>query len=460
MRGTLLASTPVATPSKERALSESRLTAGAAPAIDLHATQRRTLTTLSVSQVFGSIGVGVGFAVSALVATSLSSSPAQAGLLQGLSVVGTVAATILLARVSASRGRRPGLAIGYVVAAAGALVAVVGITSHQFLVFLVGGALFSVANATTLQSRFAAADLAPPHGRAAGIALVLWMSTVGAVVGPNLATWGGDVLARRGIDPWAGAYVTAAVAFALAGLVIAVRLRPDPLLLARTAFEHDPGAEAAAPQGQQLRSGARAIARSQQARLALTAMAVAHAAMIGVMAWTPVHMAGSMAGSAHLHGAHAGGTSSQAAIGYVLSAHLAGMYAFSPVMGWAARRLGERTVVVLGLGLTIVSVAGIAQLPGSAGLGLGIGLAGLGIGWSAVLVAGSSLLTSSVAIEQRAASQGVADSAVWVASGLSQVASGWVLGTFGYAWLAVAFLVLVAPVTLWAATGARPRPQR
>jgi len=423
------------------------------PALDLPALQRRTLVTLSASQVLGSVGVGVGFAVSALVATSLASSPAQAGLLQGISVVGTVAATIVLARLSASRGRRPGLALGYLVAAAGALVAVAGITSQQFLLFLVGGALFSVASATNLQARFAAADLAAPGSRAVGISLVLWMSTVGAVVGPNLATWGGALLGRRGIDPWAGAYVTAAVGFALAGLVVATRLRPDPLLVARAVFENDPAARPAAPQGSLIRSGARAIIGAGPARLALTAMAVAHAAMIGVMAWTPVHMAGSM----HLHGA--GGTSSQAAIGYVLSAHLAGMYALSPVMGWAARRIGDLRVVVIGLALTIVSIAGIAQLPGSAGLALGIGLTGLGLGWSAVLVAGSSLLTSSVPVEQRAAAQGVADSAVWTASGLSQIASGWILGTFGYASLSVVLLALVVPVAVWAATAARPRPR-
>ncbi len=429
--------------------------AATAPAVDLPALQRRTLVTLSASQVLGSVGVGVGFAVSALVATSLASSPAQAGLLQGISVVGTVAATIVLARLSASRGRRPGLALGYLVAAAGALVAVAGITSQQFLLFLVGGALFSVASATNLQARFAAADLAAPGSRAVGISLVLWMSTVGAVVGPNLATWGGALLGRRGIDPWAGAYVTAAVGFALAGLVVAARLRPDPLLVARAVFENDPAARPAAPQGSLIRSGAQAIIGAGPARLALTAMAVAHAAMIGVMAWTPVHMAGSM----HLHGASAGGTSSQAAIGYVLSAHLAGMYALSPVMGWAARRIGDLRVVVIGLVLTIVSIAGIAQLPGSAGLALGIGLTGLGLGWSAVLVAGSSLLTSSAPVEQRAAAQGVADSAVWTASGLSQIASGWILGTFGYASLAVVLLVLVVPVAVWAATAARPRPR-
>lgn len=428
--------------------------ASPAPTPDLAAAQRRTVATLTVSQVLGSVGVGTGFAVSALVATSLSSSPAQAGLLQGISGTGTIAATLVLARVSASRGRRPGLALGYLVAAVGAAAAAVGIVQESYALFLVGGALFSVANATNLQARFAAGDLAAPGSRAAGMSLVLWMSTVGSVVGPNLATWGGELTRRHGLDPWAGAYLAAALGFLLAGGVVALRLRPDPLVLARAVWASTATAAEQA-RDRTLRAGAVAVLGSAGARFAVASMVAAHATMIGVMSWTPVHMAGLTPALGHA-GHH--GVSSQAVIGYVLSGHLAGMYALSPVVGWAARRFGDTRVLLTGLAVQGVAVGLSATLPPSAGLGLGLGLVGLGIGWSAVFLASSSLLTSSVGVERRAAAQGVTDSAVWAASVLSVMVSGWVLGTFGFAVLARGTLLLLLPAAVWGVVRlARPR---
>lgn len=45
--------------------------------------QRRTIRTVLVSQLFGSVGVSVAFAVSALAATALARSTTRAGIAQG-----------------------------------------------------------------------------------------------------------------------------------------------------------------------------------------------------------------------------------------------------------------------------------------------------------------------------------------------------------------------------------------
>lgn len=424
-------------------------TAGQAPAVALlRGARRRAIVTVAAAQVVGSLALAAGFAVSSIVTAALASSPAQAGLLQGLSVGGTVLAALALARLTASRGRRWGLAGGYAVAALGAVLAAVAIERASFGAFLVGNMVFAVANATSLQARFAASDLPDPAGRAGGISLVLWMSTVGSVLGPNLATWAGGLARSRGLEPWAGAYVVAAVGFLVAAAVAALWLVPDPLLLARRL----PGARAASGAGERrLAPGAAAVARSPDARFALAAMVAAHAVMIGVMTWTPVHMAG----GGHPHHAP------QAVIGYVLSAHLAGMYALAPVIGWAARRLGDARVVLAGLVVLVAATAGGARLPATAGLGLGVALTALGVGWSAVFVASSSLLTSAVPAGRRVAAQGVADAAVWAGSGASLVLSGWVLGTFGYPWLSYGALALLVPVAVWAASrGPASAPSR
>ena len=56
----------------------------------------------------------------------------------------------------------------------------------------------------------------------------------------------------------------------------------------------------------------------------------------------------------------------------------------------------------------------------------------MGLGWSFTIVAGSALLTESVATTDRVAVQGAADLATNVASGLGALLSGVVLSMSGY----------------------------
>ena len=75
-------------------------------------------------------------------------------------------------------------------------------------------------------------------------------------------------------------------------------------------------------------------------------MALCNAAMVGMMSMTPVHMN------------HGG--ASVAIVGIVISVHLAGMYAASPLFGWMADRLGRVPVLTVGAAL-VVAAAGIAR---------------------------------------------------------------------------------------------------
>ncbi len=58
-----------------------------------------------------------------------------------------------------------------------------------------GIALIGAGNAGTLQSRFAATDLAPATRRGRDLATVVWATTVGGVVGPLLLA-PGELLER------------------------------------------------------------------------------------------------------------------------------------------------------------------------------------------------------------------------------------------------------------------------
>jgi MFS family permease len=258
------------------------------------------------------------------------------------------------------------------------------------------------------------------------------------VLGPNLADPGGRLAGAVGLPPLAGSFLFSLVSFGLAMSVVTALLRPDPLLTARRLS----AARDAGPPRASLRASMRIVAGSPGARLGLLAVVTAHAVMVGVMVMTPVHMG------------HDGAT--LRVIGLVISVHILGMYAFSPLVGWLADRYGRRRVILLGavLQLAATLVAGTAAMAqgsmaagsmaqGSAAL-LGVGLFLLGLGWSCGLVAGSTLLTESVPVLSRPAVQGAADLVVGLAAGVSGVTAGVVVAGLGYATLnAVAATVLV-----------------
>ena len=118
-------------------------------------------------------------------------------------------------------------------------------------------------------------------------------------------------------------------------------------------------------------------------------------------------------------------------IGLVISVHVFGMYAFSPVMGWLVDRVGGRLVVIGGAATLLAASLVSSRAPEGWSDGLVLGLFLLGLGWSATLVAGSTLLTSAVAQHERPGVQGASDLVMGLCAGFGGGLSGVVVGEWG-----------------------------
>ncbi|WP_405701541.1 MFS transporter [Streptomyces sp. NBC_01383] len=414
-------------------------TAGRVTAADLPALRRRTTAVLIAGQILGGLGVPVGIALAPVLATQVSGSEALSGLAPTASVTGTALLSLPLAALMTSRGRRPGLVLAYLIGALGAGLVVLATAVENFPLLLLGMAAFGAGSSANLQARFAAADLAEPERRGRAISTVIWATTIGSVLGPNIAAPAGRVFRGTAVSETAGPFVWAAGIFLLAALVVAALLRPDPLLTARTLAPQESGSAG----NRSLRAGIAAVRASPMARLALVTVTVSHTAMVSIMVMTPVDLG-------H-HGADL------QLIGLVISGHIAGMYAFSPVMGWLSDRFGRLTVIGLAVGL--LSLA--ALLAGTAGAAHGRTAAGLfvlGLGWSAGLVAGSALLTDSVPQPARAAVQGLSDLTMNASAGIGGAVAGVIVSRASYGWLNLTGACLLLPMAALALRRSLTRP--
>lgn len=398
------------------------------------AVQRRVLTVLATTQILGGIGMATAIAVSALVAARLSGSDVVGGSATTALAVGAAVASFVVSRVASRAGRRPALTLGYGVGALGGAAAVAAVAAGSAAALLVAMLLVGWTTAAGLAARFAATDLAAPDRRARSIGLVVWAATVGAVAGPNLAGPVQTLAGGLGFAPATGPFLLCTVAFVVAALGTWIGLRPDPLLLARRAEE---SADEPAATGADARA---AVLASPAAMLGVGGVVLSHLIMVGLMSMTPVHMD------------HGG--ASIAVVGLVISLHIAGMYALSPLFGWLADRLGRtRMLVAAGVLLAAAAVISSRAAPADTGL-LTVGLVLLGLGWSAGLVAGSALLTESVPLRVRPRVQGLSDIAMNVSGAVGGVVAGIVVAGASFAVLGVAAAVVVVPYLAVALTAA------
>lgn len=398
--------------------------------------QRRTLRLLFVTQTLGGIGVGIGFSVGALLTTEMAG-VAMSGLAQSSAVVGGALLAIPAARITARHGRRPSLAMTYLVAAIGGMVVVTSAMLQLVPLLFLGLFLFGGGTAAGLQARYTAVDLAPPKLRGRHLSLVVWAMTVGAVTGPNLAPVAGVAAERVGVPTLAGPFIFSAVLLALAAAVLFLLLRPDPLIVARGSGVGRTAVGGPRSSQPGLRRAFAIVAAHPAARLGITATAVGHLVMVGVMSMTPVHIMG------------AGHEPAQTLriVGWVLSFHIAGMFAFSPVTGWLSDRFGRRPVILGGVGLLVLACA-VAGTAGHDDVRLAIGLSLLGLGWSGTMIGGSTLLSESVSVESRPAVQGLSDVVMGLAAASAGALAGLVMDGGGYPIVALFAAAAATPLVL------------
>jgi MFS family permease len=388
------------------------------------ALQRRTLRVLVSAQFFSALG-GSGAAAGALLAFDLTGNESLASLPLALLVVGSSATVIPISALSRRFGRRVGLTTALTTAALGAVGIVIAGVHESFAGLCVASVLFGAGNSAVLLARYAAADLSSPGQRGRAIGRVVFATTFGGIAGPNLLAPAGDIATGVGLPALTGLYVFSAVAFSLAALVLFALLRPDPLKLAAALEPIDRADE----QARQPNVTLRELFAPAAAVTGLATIVIANFVMVAVMTMAPVHMR---------EQGH-----SLEFVGVVVSLHVAGMFAPSPLTGWLTDRLGAPPITAFCAVVLIVSGI-ISAVSGHGSFSFAFGLVLLGIGWNAGLISGSALLASSVQASERPRVEGAGDLCMGIAAATATAIAGPVVGVAGYATLALAGAVAAA----------------
>ncbi|NME07617.1 MFS transporter [Psychrobacillus sp. BL-248-WT-3] len=362
---------------------------------------KRTLWIVVLSQVFGGAGLAAGITVGALIAQDMLGTDSYAGIPTALFTLGSAGAALMVGRMSQRYGRRYGLSGGFIVGGIGAIGVVAAAMTDSIILLFASLLIYGAGSATNLQARYAGTDLATAKQRGTAISIAMVSTTLGAFAGPNLVGVMGKFAESIGVPSLAGPFILAAAAYLLAGTILWVLLRPDPLVIS-TAIN------------KQVEQDTSSVEEEVEDRrgifIGAAVMVITQVVMVSIMTMTPVHM------RHHGHDLNA--------VGLVIGFHVAAMYLPSLVTGILVDRFG-RVAIAVASGFTLLAAGLVAAFAPGDSLGmLIVALALLGLGWNFGLISSTALIVDSTVPATRAKRQGSID--VWVA--LAGVSGGGLSG--------------------------------
>ncbi|MCY8321999.1 MFS transporter [Bacillus inaquosorum] len=398
---------------------------------------KRTLFVVSISQIFGGAGLAAGVTVGALIAQQMLGTDAFAGLPSALFTLGSAGSALFVGRLSQRYGRRTGLSAGFVIGGLGAIGVIIAAIINSIFLLFTSLLIYGAGTATNLQARYAGTDLANNKQRATAVSITMVFTTFGAVAGPSLVNVMGNFALSIGIPSLAGPFILAAAAYILAGVVLFIMLRPDPLVIARTieVTNQEPSDKGHLETTEHTENKRGII-------VGAAIMVLTQIVMVAIMTMTPVHM------SHHGHGL--------GAVGLVIGFHIGAMYLPSLVTGVLVDKLG-RTAMAIASGTTLL-LAGLmaAFAPGDSMVLLVIALSLLGLGWNFGLISGTALIVDSTETATRAKTQGTVDVLIALSGAAGGALSGMIVA--GSSFLTLSFTggilsLLLIPVVVWSRGG-------
>lgn len=330
-------------------------------------------------------------------------------------------------------GRRKGLSLGLLFGVGGTIISTLAILYQSFSLLIIGMVGVGIAGGVIRLARFIAAEVTPPNQRAQAISIVVFSSTIGAVLGPLLIAPTSAWAQFLGWNKYIGPFSISIILYFLSTIAIFFYLKPEPLTISKK-YEDEIQESSLKP-----KSNGRTIPQMFQYlefNVAFIAMVLSQVVMVMIMRLTALYLVD---------------------IGYqeniialAFSGHTLGMFAFSVYTGRLTDKFGHGNIIIAGIGILYVSFFLGATSTNSVVLILALFL--LGLGWNFCFVSGSALLSAQLSTTEKSRTQGFNDLFIALGSGFSGLLAAKLYNLYGFrtlnivsAWITIIPLVL----TLW-----------
>ncbi len=361
---------------------------------------------LALGMSAGAVMVMLGGIIGAQLAPSAKFSTLPIAMM----IIGTASGVVPVTRLMGHFGRKKVFVAAALLATTGFLLAALSVHWAHFYGFIGSAFVIGLAIAAFQQIRFAAMESVDVELKAKAASRVLLGGLVAAVLGPELVTWGRNLLSTE----YAGAFVLMSL-LTLICAILFTQLRAMPQFVASGQDdEQDPSIDS--------------VLRNPIFIIAVSASVVGFALMSFIMTATPVHM--------HTHDHH-----SLEHTKWVIQSHILAMYLPSLFSGWLIGKLGPQRIIVLGLFTYVCTMA--IGLAGNQLANYWIALILLGLGWNFLFLAGTVLLSQTYTPRQAYKVQGINEGCVFGAQAAASLGAGTLLHLTGWDGLMYISLTIV-----------------
>ena len=356
-------------------------------------------------------------AINGLVGLSLSPVAWMATLPVMGYVVGGAVSTSIVAKTQNDFGRRRSFQLGLLVAVFSALLCAYAAISRNFWLLVLGTFIAGYYSANGQLYRFAAAELTVASQRDKAVSWVLAGGILGAVIGPNLASWTRDLFDTA----FLGAYLTLSIAGLIGILVMQFIHFPEE-------FKNQHSLSA----GRDLKT----ILRQPVFMVAVIGASLGYGVMNLLMAATPLAM--------QICGLPFSDTA------MVLEWHVIGMFAPGFFTGSLIQRFGALKIMGVGVVLNLLCIA--IALTGVDFNQFLLALFLLGVGWNFLFTGSTSLAMTAYRPEERDKAQAAINFFVFGTMAFTSFGSGALITSQGWNMLNLGSLlpvVVTAGALIW-----------
>ena len=332
-------------------------------------------------------------------------------------VVGAAFSTSIVAKSQNHFGRKISFQLGLLVAVLSALLCAYAALSRNFWLLVTGTFIAGYYSANGQLYRFAAAELTVASQRDKAVSWVLAGGILGAVIGPNLASWTRNLFDTA----FLGAYLTLSIA-GLMGIVV-------------MQFIHFPAefkTEHSLADGRPLK----AILKQPVFMVAVIGAALGYGVMNLLMAATPLAM--------QICGLPFSDTA------LVLEWHVIGMFAPGFFTGTLIQRFGALKIMSIGVALNFICI--LIALTGTDLRQFLIALFLLGVGWNFLFTGSTSLAMTAYKPDERDKAQAAINFFVFGTMAFTSFGSGALITSQGWSILNLGSLIpviITALALLW-----------
>ena len=360
----------------------------------------KNIVILSFAQVFSFISGPITVFLSGIIASKMIEAQSFATLPSALMIGGTAVGSIIASYTMSIIGRKFGFILAALLTSFSALIASYSVFNNIFLIYCFSNFFIGIGYAFTAQYRFAAAESVSEKNIPNAISVILLSSMVGALIGPNIATYTKDFIPD---GMYSGSYIFLSILtfvpifFFIFFTENKIKNNIENFSIAKRSYVQ--------------------LLIQPKFYQAVIGSGIGYCVMAFLMTATPISM--------HIHNEISIGKT-----GFVIMFHVIAMFLPSLITGKLIKIYGHSQIMYCGVFVLMISI--LLNFINQSFYNYLLGLIFLGIGWNFLFVSGTSLLILSYNSQEKFRAQGLNDFIIFSTQAIGALSAGLLLSIFGW----------------------------